>query len=280
MSRKPIHVTPGQIRSSDAEIVGTRRVLVGEMNARGLYQLYEQKLGPGGGWYRSGRPVGGRSIQRGWPIVESEGNATPKDDDRPPVKSGQLRRGDAPVRPVIRVGALRGSRFELEAWDHGQWRASKPRSAANIAEVWPELGTEAELYPPEPAAPALDLDRPHVHTTPGGVTVFSGTLPQGSPLAQLPGVCSERWVGAQCDREPGSKWLCQGHYMQQRRQMKFTALRGQHGALERPTVPVRFEAHADSVQLLVEEAARRGVSEAEVFREALDALADRMGKQP
>ena len=67
-----------------------------------------------------------------------------------PVEPGQLRRGDSPVRPVVRVGAPRGGRFELDAWDHGQWRVPKPRSAANIAEGWPELATEADLYPPEP----------------------------------------------------------------------------------------------------------------------------------
>jgi len=231
MTRKPIPVAPGQLRRSNAEICGTRHVLVGEANARGLYQLYAQKLGPEGGWYTAGKPTGARSIQSGWPAVESEGNAVPKDDVSPPVAPGQLRRGDSPVRPIVRVGALRGSRYELEAREYGQWRVCKPRAAANIAAGWPELATEANLYPTEPAAP-VDLDRPHVHTTPGGVTVVCGTLPAGSPLAELPGACSASWPGGQCDRAAGSKGLCQGHYMQQRWKKPYAALRGQHGALD------------------------------------------------
>lgn len=203
-----------------------------------------------------------------------------------PVESGQIRRGPSPIRPFIRVGALTRGRFAVEMWDHGAWTSGKPRTANNIADGWPELATEADLNPKAP--PLADPFEPVTYRV-GDVTVIQGRLPPGpatdklralaaSSLAGAQRSCAATWPGGQCDREPTAGTYCHGHYGQQRRKKPFTPLRGPHNALERATVPVRFDAHADTVQLLAEEATRRGVKEADVYREALDAHAERLGK--
>lgn len=91
--------------------------------------------------------------------------------------------------------------------------------------------------------------------------------------------CTAKWKGGECDREAKVGELCSGHYAQGRREKPFAALKGAHGKPAADLVPVMVRVPKDDADTLEAEATRRGVVEADIYREAVAAYAVKLRKR-
>jgi hypothetical protein len=92
--------------------------------------------------------------------------------------------------------------------------------------------------------------------------------------AAMTETCTAKWKGGRCDKEASAAGLCTGHYQQKRREKPFAPLRGAHGDMG--TVQVVVQVIVDDAEVIALEAARREVPRADVYREAIEQLAQKL----